>query len=155
MFMGKPRHASRFHSLTVAIALAVMGLLCLPSSGVRASEGQWKYGGNSTFKVYWQNTLRVENTTNLSILGNVGLLKVGAKAKVSGSKLGNSKQCANTGALGRMDREMESHIAGARGLLASWRYLYSHYVGAVLGGQVFVWGCWKRMGPPWVGFLAR
>jgi hypothetical protein len=158
MFMGKPRHASRFHSLTVAIALAVMGLLCLPSSGVRASEGQWKYGGNSTFKVYWQNTLRVENTTNLSILGNVGLLKVGAKAKVSGASWGIPSNALILGPWGEWIERWsltlqapaaslqvgDTYIPTMSGLYLAGRSLY--------GGVGSAWGTLGRVSGTVTGF---
>lgn len=88
MLMDELRHPSRPCSLTVACIAIVIGLLCLLSSGVGADEGKWRYGGDSTFKVYWQNTFRVENDTNLSLFGSVGLLRVGAKAKVSGASWG-------------------------------------------------------------------
>ena len=59
----------------VAALVAMLGM-CVPV--VCAEQPQWKFSGDSLFKIYWQSTLRIANETDLSAGGMLGPLRLEA-----------------------------------------------------------------------------
>lgn len=158
MLMGGLLHFLRPCALMIACAAVVLALCCLLSSGVGADEGQWKYGGDSTFKIYWQNALRVENTTNLSLFGNAGPLRVGANARISGASWGIPDDALILGPWGewidRWSLSLQAPVASLQlgdtyiptmsGLYLAGRSLY--------GGVGSAWGGMGRISGTMTGF---
>lgn len=84
--MRRPRRAARICALAAACIAVSFGLVGLMSSTARA--GEWKYGGDSMFKLYYQAVPRVSNTTNLSLSGKIGPVGVRGQVKLEGASWG-------------------------------------------------------------------
>jgi len=82
----KARRAARICALAAACIAVSFGLVGLMSSTARA--GEWKYGGDSMFKLYYQAVPRVSNTTNLSLSGKIGPVGVRGQVKLEGASWG-------------------------------------------------------------------
>lgn len=99
--MEEPRYSAKSRVLVaVCISVAIVLSFFLLSGEARAHEGQWKYGGSSAFKVYWQNALRIDNSTSLYIFGTTGPLRVGVQAKVLAANWGIPGEALMLGPLG-------------------------------------------------------
>lgn len=156
--MGRPQRATRM-GLMAAYVAVMLGIVVLMSGPVGAEN--WQYGGDSTFKIYWQAVPRVANSTELHLSGNVGSFGVAAQAKLSGASWGIPSDAWRLGPWGEwMERWNVSLRAPAAslqlgdtsiptmsGLYLSGRSLY--------GGVGSVWGRFCGTTATATGFYGR
>lgn len=96
----------------ITVLVAMLGI-CMPA--ICAEQPQWKFSGDSLFKIYWQSTLRIANETDLSAAGMLGPIRLEGRARLTGSNWGIPPDAIVVGPWGeRLDKWSVS--AGMGGL---------------------------------------
>lgn len=89
MFVIRSARARAAAGRAIVVLLGVLAATLWGGGGAAcAATPQWKWGGDSQFKVYWQSTLRVANETNLFASGMLGPLRIEGRARLIGGTWG-------------------------------------------------------------------